>query len=101
MPCGCFGATSEQEEQEARILSLPAQNFVALSPQLMWIRYKRVCNQNQYKKEAYFHKYLFSLSMNKKVIGTGMLPESSVFILFRVVSSTVVECITGSHRIFT
>jgi hypothetical protein len=100
MPCGCFGAESEQEEQEARILSLPARNFVALSPQLMSIRFKRACNQKQYKKESYFHKYLFSLSMNKKVIGTGMLPEPSVFNLFRAVNSTFVECISGSHRIF-
>jgi hypothetical protein len=53
-----------------------------------------------YIKEAYFHKYLFGVSMHKKVIGTGMLPEPSVLILFRATTSTVVEYVIGSHRIF-
>lgn len=48
MPCGCCGA---ERQQEARILSLPARNFVVLSPQLMWIKYKRVCSQKQYIKK--------------------------------------------------
>ena len=49
MPCGWGGAESEQE---ARILSLPARNFVVLSPQLMRIKYKRVCSQKQYIKRS-------------------------------------------------